>query len=251
MDHFLSGKRNMLVAVMLIGLIPPAIAVLINETTFTAARIISTFLLTAFIFYLKRNDFIDRDKQKQKTEVSTLFLMIISALIIQLLYVSLMCSVFSMELTYSSKSFPSLLECISSIIAAPLYEEVFCRMSLTDIFISKETPPKNKVIFILLSALFFNCLHHFLVFDPHKIVLGIILGLIYMLSGNLFYCIIFHMACNFIAAFFESRYSDFLIPYFYSKACFFILIVLFVLFILAIFRKLIRTDENSDKEVSS
>ena len=100
-------------------------------------------LLTAFIFYLKRNDFIDRDKQKQKTEVSTIFLMIISALIIQLLYVSLMCSVFSMELTYSNKSFPSLLECISAIIAAPLYEEVFCRMSLTDICISKETPSKK------------------------------------------------------------------------------------------------------------
>ena len=38
MDNFLSGKRNMLAAVMLIGLIPPAIAVLIKATPHNTPR---------------------------------------------------------------------------------------------------------------------------------------------------------------------------------------------------------------------
>ena len=38
MDHFLYGKRNMLAAVMLIGLIPPAIAVLIKARQHLTTR---------------------------------------------------------------------------------------------------------------------------------------------------------------------------------------------------------------------
>lgn len=92
------------------------------------------------------------------------------------------------------------------VLIGPILEEVLCRHMVIDSF--KTT---NKVVPIVVSALLFAVLHGNLTQGIPAFVVGLLLGYIYVKTGNLLYTIIFHIVFNSLGIFASIPYVLFLI----------------------------------------
>ncbi|SKA78591.1 hypothetical protein SAMN05443428_102155 [Caloramator quimbayensis] len=94
----------------------------------------------------------------------------------------------------SSKEWFSIL---SVIIIAPVLEEIVFRGIILQGFLKNYSIKKSVII----TAVLFGLFHGNIVQTPIVILLGIVLGIIYIKTSSLFICIIGHMLNNFIALF--------------------------------------------------
>lgn len=86
---------------------------------------------------------------------------------------------------------------IGVVIIAPLLEEIVFRGIILQGFLKNYSITKS----IIITAVLFGLFHANIVQTPLVILLGIVLGVIYIKTGSLFMCIIGHALNNFIAVF--------------------------------------------------
>lgn len=185
---------------MLFGVI---YSILSNGGEYESLIMSLSLLAGAFLclLVLKRQYNIDIKKYIEKPKFKTSVLLIVMAIAYEMTVILTAYKPILSETESNNDIFIKVIECFSSVVFSPIAEELIFRFSMLSIFLIFYPNPSKKIIAILITSVMWS-LVHFSGYLPRIIdiiIVGILLGSIFIKYKNIFYCVFFHFSANLIA----------------------------------------------------
>ena len=196
MDKFFKGKLNKEIFVLLLFFLPMIILDTALGYDYEISSLISIVFTALFLRYTKKDVFKEQSAVIKKSDPLIIAALFLLAVTVQIFLFSFAFRSKALSIDNDWLSYKKL---AAPVIIAPITEELTFRFASTKICIDKNTSKCKTIIFVLILLVIWNFSHGTAI-DLSIIFAGLILYVIFFISGNLMYCIIFHSSLNLMYA---------------------------------------------------
>lgn len=204
MKDFIKNLGNAFI-ILIVGLCPMIFSVIYSILSgggkYESLIMSISMLAGAFLclFVLKRQYNIDIKNYIEKPKVKTSVLIVITALAYEMTALLTAYKPILSETTNSNEVSTEVIEWVAAVVFSPTAEELIFRFLILSLLLVKSPSVSKKTAAILITSVMWS-LVHFSGYLPRIIdiiVVGILMGFIFIKYKNIFYCIFFHAAANF------------------------------------------------------
>lgn len=206
MKGFIKNLGNALI-ILIVGLCPMLFGVIYSVLSgggkYESLIMSISMLAGAFLclFLLKHQYNIDIKNYIKKPKVKTSVLIVITALAYEMTVLLTAYKPILSETTSNKEVYAEVMEWVAAVVFSPTAEELIFRFSILSLLLVKCSSVLKKAAAISVTSVMWSLLH-FSGYMPRIIdiiVIGILMGCIFIKYKNILYCIFFHSAANFTA----------------------------------------------------